>query len=125
VGLRLLHENPLGYGLLTLSFDHLTKSKWPDSILNMTHSGFLDFALGYGYLGIGMLLISSFGVLQKSFFFPTNWNTLFWGFGILLLVMLFKELSYEITVNSYIFLILLLSGLSLAFRANNEPEVTN
>lgn len=124
VGLRLLHENPFGYGLLTLSFDHLTKNKWPDSILSMTHSGFLDFALGYGYLGIGFLLISSFAVLQKSYFFPANWNTLFWGFGVLLLVMLLKELSYEITVNAYIFLILLMGGLSLSFPANNDTEAT-
>lgn len=124
VGLRLLHENPFGYGLLTLSFDHLTKTKWPDSILSMTHSGFLDFALGYGYLGIGLLLISSFGVLQKSYFFPANWHVLFWGFGALLLVMLLKELSYEITVNAYIFLILLMGGLSLSFPANNDTEVT-
>ncbi len=124
VGIRLLHENPLGYGLLTLSFDHLTKNKWPDSILSMTHSGFLDFALGYGYLGIGLLLISSFAVLQKSYFFPANWNTLFWGFGVLLLVMILKELSYEITVNAYIFLILLMGGLSLSFPANNDTEVT-
>jgi len=123
-GLRLLHENPFGYGLLTLSFNHLTKNKWPDSILSMTHSGFLDFALGYGYLGIGLLLISSFAVLQKSYFFPANWKTLFWGFGVLLLVMLLKELSYEITVNAYIFLILLMGGLSLSFPANNDTEVT-
>ncbi len=123
VGLTLLHENPFGYGLLTLSFDHLTKSKWPDSILSMTHSGFLDFALGYGYLGIGLLLISSFGVLQKSYFFPVNWNTLFWGFGILILVMLVKELSYEITVNAYIFLVLLMSGLAISFHANKVSEI--
>jgi hypothetical protein len=123
VGLRLLHENPFGYGLLTLSFDHLTKNKWPDSILSMTHSGFLDFALGYGYLGIGLLLISSFGVLQKSYFFPVNWSALFWGFGVLILVMLVKELSYEITVNAYIFLILLMSGLALAFHANKVSEI--
>lgn len=123
VGLRLLHENPFGYGLLTLSFDHLTKNKWPDSILSMTHSGFLDFALGYGYVGIGLLLISSFGVLQKSYFFPVNWNTLFWGFGVLILVMLLKELSYEITVNAYIFLILLMSGLVLTFQANKVSEI--
>jgi hypothetical protein len=124
VGLRLLHENPLGYGLLTLSYDHLTKKKWPDSTLSMTHSGFMDFALGYGYLGIGLLLISSVGVLQKSYFFPANWNALFWGFGALLLVMLLKELSYEITVNACIFLILLMGGLSLSFPANNDTQVT-
>lgn len=123
VGLRLLHENPFGYGLLTLSFDHLTKNKWPDSTLSMTHSGFLDFALGYGYAGIGLLLISSFRVLQKSYFFPVNWSTLFWGFGMLILVMLLKELSYEITVNAYIFLILIMSGLVLTFHTNKDSEI--
>jgi hypothetical protein len=122
VGLRLLHENPMGYGLLTLSFDHLSKYKWPDSTLSMTHSGFLDFALGYGYLGIGLLLIASFGAMRNSYSFPTNWNMLFWGFVVLVLVMFMKELSYEITVNAYIFLILLMSGMAISFYAKNSPE---
>jgi hypothetical protein len=123
-GSRLLSENPLGYGLLTLSFDHLSKNKWPGSILSMTHSGFLDFALGYGYLGIGLLLAASFGAIWKSYFFSANWNSLFWGFGVLFLVMLFKELSYEITVNAYIFFILIISGLGLSFLTMNNSEVT-
>jgi hypothetical protein len=123
VGLRLLHENPLGYGLLTLSFDYLTKNKWPDSILSMTHSGFLDFALGYGYLGISLLLIVSFIVMRESYFFPVNWNVLFWGFGALVVVMLLKELSYEITINAYIFLVLLINGITLSFHAKNGTEV--
>jgi len=122
-GARLLSENPMGYGLLTLSFDHLTKDKWPDSVLSMTHSGFLDFALGYGYLGIAFLLTASLGVMIQSYFFPTNWNMLFWGFGVLILVMLFKELSYEITVNAYIFLILLMGGLALTFHANKDAKI--
>jgi hypothetical protein len=33
-------------------------------------------------------------------------------------------LSYEITVNAYIFLILLMGGLSLSFPPNNDTEVT-
>ncbi len=123
VGTSLLIENPLGYGLLTLSFDHLSKYKWPDSILSMTHSGFLDFALGYGYLGIGFLLVASFGVVKKSYFFPTNWNMLFWGFGALILVMFLKELSYEITVNAYIFIILLMSGMAISFNVKNGIEI--
>jgi hypothetical protein len=124
VGLRLLNENPMGCGLLTLSFDHLSKHKWPDSNLSMTHSGFLDFALGYGYLGIGLLLVASFRAWHKSYSFPLNWNMLFWGFGVLVLVMMMKELSYEITVNAYIFLILLMSGLAISFQVSNDSKVS-
>jgi hypothetical protein len=123
-GILVLIENPMGYGLLTLSFDYLSKDKWPDSALSMTHSGFLDFALGYGYLGIAFLLTASLGAMRQSYIFPTNWNMLFWGFGGLILVMLLKELSYEITINAYIFFILLISGLALSFLSMNNSEVT-
>jgi hypothetical protein len=48
---------------------------------------------------------------------------LFWGFGVVILVMLMKELSYEITVNAYIFLILLMSGLALTFCTNKDSKI--
>lgn len=46
VGSRLLAENPLGYGFMSLSFAALGKEKWPDSELSWTHSAWLDFGLG-------------------------------------------------------------------------------
>ncbi len=70
----------MGYGLLTLHFDNLSKDKWPDSVLSMTHSGFLDFALGYGYAGIAFLLAASLVVMRQSYFFFDKLEYAFLGF---------------------------------------------
>ena len=56
VGLRLLKENPLGYGLVQDSFGYLTKRKWPESLLTQSHSGWLDLGLGIGITGLGLIL---------------------------------------------------------------------
>jgi O-antigen ligase len=61
-GIKLLQENPLGYGLLTLSFERLSKQKWENSLLGLTHSGWIDFSLGYGILGLLLFIGASFGV---------------------------------------------------------------
>jgi hypothetical protein len=112
-GSKLLIKYPNGYGLLSLSFDKLSKKEWPESILSMTHSGFLDFALGYGFVGIGLLLLSLLVSLYNSRHLPFLWRKFaVSGYFTFLLIMSFKELSYEITINALIFLILFISALS-------------
>lgn len=56
VGLILLKENPMGYGLIEQSFGKLAVLKWPDTILTQTHSGWIDLSLGLGVPGVLMLL---------------------------------------------------------------------
>lgn len=112
-GSKLLVKYPNGYGLLSLSFDKLSKKEWPESILSMTHSGFLDFALGYGFVGIGLLLLSFLISVYSSCHLPFLWcKFAVSGYFTFLLIMSFKELSYEITINALIFLILFISALS-------------
>lgn len=52
IGLELIKQNPLGYGLIERSFGHLAKINWSDSKLHQTHSGWIDLALGLGIPGI-------------------------------------------------------------------------
>lgn len=118
VGGRLLLENPKGYGLLTLSFDRLTKQNWPSSRLSMTHSGWLDFALGYGVLGFLLLFSSSLVSWVAGFKLPAPWDGfVFWGFGSLNFIFLIKELSNEICVNALIFLIMFIGAFTSAYHS--------
>lgn len=116
-GTRLLLDNPQGYGLLTLSFDRLSKQNWPGSHLSMTHSGWIDFALGYGIPGVLLLLCASILSWKNGFHLQAPWRVfVIWGFGSLNLVFFMKELSVETCVNAFILIILFLGGL---FVGNN------
>ena len=61
VGLSLLGETPLGYGLIEESFGKLAKQKWPESSLRQSHSGWLDFALGMGIPALILVWAAMFG----------------------------------------------------------------
>jgi hypothetical protein len=116
-GARLLIENPFGYGIMSLSFAGLGKLKWPDSDLSLTHSGWLDFALGYGFPGL--LLLGSAVVLAwrncKQLHFP--WRIVGrWGLSSMAIVFLVKEVSFETVVNALIFMVVFVSSMSLIRR---------
>jgi len=122
VGTQLLIENPQGYGLMSLSFDRLTKAKWPDSFLSMTHSGWLDFALGYGMPGLGLLVGALLLAWHNSKKIIAPWSYLGrWGLGSIGLLMITTELSSEIFINAIVFMVLLVAGLSL----KADPLPTN
>ncbi|MBU3632859.1 O-antigen ligase family protein [Polynucleobacter sp. AP-Feld-500C-C5] len=55
VGLGLIYQNPMGYGLIEGSFGKLAKKNWSDSKLTQSHSGWIDFALGMGIIGVLLL----------------------------------------------------------------------
>ncbi|OYZ99495.1 MAG: hypothetical protein B7Y05_26055, partial [Polynucleobacter sp. 24-46-87] len=113
-GVRLLPENPLGYGLMTLSFDHLTKEKWPNSFMSQTHSAWLDFALGYGIPGVSLLAIALLLAWYNCKSLQDPWSLIGrWGLGILGLIMLTTEISSEIFINSLIFMVVMVAGLSI------------
>ena len=114
VGAKLLIENPQGYGLMSLSFDRLTKAKWPDSYLSMTHSGWLDFALGYGIPGLGLLVSALVLAWRNSKELIQPWVYLGrWGLGSVGLLMTSTELSSEIFINAIMFIVVMIAGLAL------------
>lgn len=116
VGSRLLIDNPLGYGLMSLSFRSLGKEKWPDSDLSWTHSAWLDFGLGYGIPGL--LLLASAAVLawRNARTIDHPWRAIGqWALPIACLVMITKEVSTEAVINALIFLIIFISALRLPY----------
>ena len=114
VGFKIAGENLLGYGLMTLSFDGLTKQKWPNSLLSQTHVGLLDFTLGYGVPGFILLVLP----LVLAWYFSKSIKGYFscigrWGLASMGLVMLSTEISSEIFINALIFMVVMVSGLTI------------
>lgn len=113
-GLQLLKQNPLGYGLMTLSFGFLNAIDFPGSQTSLSHSAWLDFALGYGLIGFFLL----FGAALLAWFNGRNlvepWRTLVcWVLGYWILLFLTKELSMEIFINAFILFIAICTSLSI------------
>jgi len=85
-GIRLLIENPEGYGLAQHSFGSFGMTRWPNfykpngNTRGATHSGWLDFALGVGVPGLLLILIplwvSWYRCLHRSglWFFYARWT---------------------------------------------------
>lgn len=124
VGLRLLQQNPLGYGLVQDSFGRLAKINWPDSRLTQSHSGWLDLALGLGIPGVGLLLTALFMVIcrtvkntgKNNLNQRAVWSSrLIWVLWALLLLWCTSEISLKIHVIALLFWVSF--GVGLASRS--------
>lgn len=115
VGSRLIMEEPLGYGLMSLSFAALGKERWSDSDLSWTHSAWLDFALGYGLPGLFLLAGAAALAYRNSRCLGHPWRALgCWAIPSACLVMLAKEVSSEAIINALVFVIVLVSAISMS-----------
>ena len=124
VGTRFVVERPLGYGLLSLSFGRLCKEKWPDSEMSWSHSAWLDFTLGYGLPGLLLLVAAILLTWLNSKASPTPWLLIGrWALPILSAVFLVKEISSEVFLNAFIFLIVFTSTLSLKVKISSDSRV--
>lgn len=116
--LRLIGQNPLGYGLVERSFGHLGMKVWPQAKLHQSHSGWLDFTLGMGIPGA--LLLLGAGVLAWAQTNKTQvpWGTLgWWGLSSLLLLLCTTELSQKVYIDALIFLTAMVAALNINKRA--------
>jgi hypothetical protein len=108
-------ERPLGYGLLYQSFGHYAKEKWPNSIMDTSHSAWLDIAFGIGLPGVFLLLLSGILALKNirrnapSFF---NY-AIFWALLSIFILMLTTEVARRIYFESLIFMILMTTGIGI------------
>lgn len=122
-GIQLLPENPLGYGLMTLSFDHLTKAKWPNSFMSQTHSAWLDFTLGYGVPGVTLFAAALFLAWRNSKLIKEPWCYVGrWGLGVLGLIMFTTEISSEIFIGALIFMVVMIAGLTMSLQTDHSPH---
>ncbi|MBU3593259.1 O-antigen ligase family protein [Polynucleobacter sp. 71A-WALBACH] len=115
-GSRLALSNPLGYGLMSQSFGRLCRIYWPDAETSWSHSAWLDFTLGYGVIGLLLLLVASLLAWNVGGSILEPWKLIGkWGLGSLVLVFLVKEVSSEVYINALIFLVMLVTALALRF----------
>ena len=126
IGGKLIPNHPLGYGLLSLSFGALVKERWPDSSLSWSHSGWIDYTLGYGIPGFLLLFTAlilawknSKGILPPWFLIGT------WVLPILFAVFFVKEISSEIFFSALIFIILFSAALSLGVNFITKSNEEN
>lgn len=117
-------QNPLGYGLLSLSFGGLGKQIWPNAQISWTHSAWLDFALGYGLPSLIMIWLAIALAWQRAKALNPPLNTLGrWGLLIAAAVMLTKEISTEVVVNSMMFMIVWVTAMGLTI-SSHKPTST-
>ena len=132
VGLRLLQESPMGYGLLHHSFGSLAAIKYPDFskpvgiTRGATHSGWLDFTLGMGIPGLLLVLAPLFAAWYRSLYQNGLWfSYASWTIPI----MSFTYLTTEVAVSHYIELLFFMTaffcGITLRFPKPNHRLRTN
>jgi hypothetical protein len=123
VALRLVSENPLGYGLVERSFGYLSQKSWPDSTLTQSHSGWLDFTLGLGIPATFLLLAA--GVLTWAHAKQENlpWRAFgLWGIAVLLLLPCTTEVSQRVYIDALIFMIAFSAAMNIGMTANKKSE---
>ncbi len=121
VGIKLIVQNPLGYGLIERSFGHLAKINWPDSNLHQSHSGWIDLALGLGIPGIALiltsLLILLYQLCKQDQDVPTSQNlyliTTWWALFSFSIMWCTTEISQKVFFDDLIFWLALAGGVSL------------
>lgn len=119
-GMRLLIENPMGYGLTHHSFGTLALAKWPDfykpqgNLKGATHSGWLDLALGVGIPGVAIIILCLLACWVRSFKYNGLWFTYAaWTIPLLLLTYLIAELGEGHFLEILFFMTAFFSGLTL------------
>jgi O-antigen ligase len=112
IGMRLLSENPLGYGLVDRSFRRLAQKVWPESSLAQSHSGWIDFSLGVGVPGALLVLLTFLFGLKGCRDASDPYKAIIWCIviGIILLF-----ISTEVSQNIYIAGLFLIMGTTIGF----------
>lgn len=116
VGVDLLRDNPLGYGLIEDSFGPLANKRWPESSPRLTHahSGWLDLALGLGLPGIILVLGSLALALKLRIHLDAPWQNMGkWMLLSNLLLWCTTEVSNNGNFDPLLFSIVFMASLSL------------
>jgi hypothetical protein len=127
-GIKLIAQNPLGYGLIERSFGHLVKINWPDSKLDQSHSGWIDLALGLGIPGIELILTSflillyQLGRLGKDICTSRNpyATMVWWALFSALIMWCTTEISQKVYFDALILWLTLGVGVGLGFQNKLE-----
>ena len=114
VGLKLLIENPWGYGLVDESFKYLTKEKFPNAkslSQPASQSGWIDFSLGLGMPGLLLTWAAIALAIYYSFKQDSLWSYCSrWILAGTFLVWVVADVSSHHFVETLFYLIALLSA---------------
>lgn len=125
VGSSYISKKPLGYGLLSLSFGALDRENRADSAMSWSHSAWLDFTLGYGIPGLLLMLMATLMACWNGGRINPPWILIGgWGLPTLSMVLIVKEISSEIFINSFIFMIVFSAALSLGSRWDSSSNTS-
>lgn len=131
-GVRLLKENPLGYGLTHHSFGTLALAKWPDfykprgNLKGATHSGWLDLALGVGIPGVSLIILCLLTSWIRCFKFQGIWfSYAAWTIPLILFTYLIAEMGEGHFLEILFFMTALFCGLTLPPQFKTEQLKRN
>lgn len=120
---ELIHDKPLGYGLMSYSFSYLAKKKWPDFYskegdhMVATHSGWVDLTLAFGWPATLLLLFS----LWRSYALALG-RSGFWCRYITWTVPLitFSYLTVEVSFDVFFELLFFFAGLFATLTSRRQ-----
>jgi hypothetical protein len=130
VGMRLLEERPQGYGLTQHSFGWMAGERWPDfyspigSLRGMTHSGWLDLALGIGIPGVLLILIPLGAAWYRSLGMNTLWGSyVSWTIPVFTLTYLTTEvIGAKHFIELMVFITAFFIGITLPNNESNNQK---
>lgn len=122
-GIELLKETPWGYGQINHSFGALALQKWSDfhkpdgNNRGATHSGWLDFALGFGIPGLLLVWIPLCATYMRAKKRSDFWGTYaVWAIPVIAISYLTTEVCTGHFIELLFFMTALFSGLTLQTR---------
>lgn len=117
IGLRLIAQYPMGYGVLNGSFGHLARKNWPKATVTQSHSGWLDLAMGLGIPGVffiaGGLISGLIAVCRNRAVFNPWKSTTCWIVLSICILFFTTEVSQNIYLESVFLIIGFTIGLGL------------
>ena len=120
VAVRTIAKYPFGFGLIHRAFGRLVKLDYPNSDLTLSHSGFLDFGLSFGILGLCLLLGSLIWTLGLSVASKLSQAlTVFWSSIGLFCVYALAEIVYYHGVEILLFWLTLMPTMIMSKKEEN------
>lgn len=122
-GVEFLKSNPLGLGYTGQAFAHYMKNTYPGSRVTKTHSGWLDFALGVGVIGLALIWIAMFFIFKRALALIRNAQEInivyfyaLWSILIMMFIWVIAELSDREYIEHFFFMLAFFSIVCLPSR---------
>ncbi len=117
VGLQTIADHPLGYGLLEHSLEKQVVKKYPDAVIESSHSAWIDFGLAFGIPGLAIVLLTLASLILLGIRTPNLAGaTVTWIAISIVISYTVAEASSKHSIEVLFFMMALLSGLLIPQR---------